>query len=99
MMKKHLVEGVVPVLIELKRALEGQQHWLLRDLLAAIRMLLKDYKHEVSVECAQCRLKTCWWLPASIAGSWIDVCCICKLLGGQRLVVGGPAGSHLPAAL
>ena len=49
MMKKHLVEGVVPVLIELKRALEGQQHWLLRDLLAAIRMLLKDYKHEVSM--------------------------------------------------
>ena len=58
MMKKHLVEGVVPVLIELKRALEGQQHWLLRDLLAAIRMLLKDYKHEVSKECTQRRCKT-----------------------------------------
>lgn len=48
MMKKHLVEGVVPVLIELKRALAAQQHWLLGDLLAAIRMLLKDYKNEVT---------------------------------------------------
>lgn len=64
MMKKHLVEGVVPVLIELKRALEGQQHWLLRDLLAAIRMLLKDYKHEVSVECTHAEVKD------SLVGCW-----------------------------
>lgn len=48
MMKKHLVEGVVPVLIELKRTLEGLCHWLLGDLLTCIRALLKDHKSEVS---------------------------------------------------
>ena len=48
MMKKHLVEGVVPVLIELKRSLEGQRHWLLAALLACITALLKDHKNEVS---------------------------------------------------
>ena len=47
MMKKHLCEAVVPVIIELKRALEGRRHRLLGDLMAAIAALLKDYKHEV----------------------------------------------------
>ena len=47
MMKKHLVEGLVPVLIELKRSLEGQRHWLLGDLLTCVSALLKDHKHEV----------------------------------------------------
>ena len=47
MMKKHLIEGVVPVLIELKRTLEGLRHWLLGDLLTCIRALLKDHKQEV----------------------------------------------------
>ena len=47
MMKKHLVEGVVPVLIELKRSLEGLRHRLLGDLLTCIRALLKDHKNEV----------------------------------------------------
>lgn len=47
MMKKHLVEGVVPVLIELKRTLEGLRHWLLGDLLNCIRALLKEHKTEV----------------------------------------------------
>ena len=47
-MKKHLVEGVVPVLIELKRSLEGLRHWLLGDLLTCIRALLKDHKNEVA---------------------------------------------------
>ncbi len=47
MMKKHLVEGVVPVLIELKCTLEGLRHWLLGDLLTCIRALLKDHKNEV----------------------------------------------------
>ena len=50
MMKKHLVEGVVPVLIELKRNLEGLRHWLLGDLLTCIRALLKDHKNEVSLQ-------------------------------------------------
>ncbi|KAK9813253.1 hypothetical protein WJX72_011494 [[Myrmecia] bisecta] len=47
MMKKHLVEGVVPVLIELKRLLEGLRHHLLGDLMTCIRALLKDYKTEI----------------------------------------------------
>ena len=46
MMKKHLVEGVVPVLIELKRTLEGLRHCLLGELLNCIRALLKDQKSE-----------------------------------------------------
>ncbi len=50
MMKKHLVEGVVPVLIDLKRNLEGLRHWLLGDLLTCIRALLKDHKNEVSLQ-------------------------------------------------
>ena len=52
MMKKHLVEGVVPVLIELKRTLEGMRHWLLGDLLNCIRALLKEHKSEVRQECS-----------------------------------------------
>ncbi len=47
MMKKHLCEGVVPVIIDLKRLLEARRHPLLGDLMAAIRALLKDYKSEV----------------------------------------------------
>ena len=47
MMKKHLCEAVVPVIIDLKRLLEARRHPLLGDLMAAIRALLKDYKSEV----------------------------------------------------
>lgn len=54
MMKKHLVEGVVPVLIELKRSLEGLRHWLLGDLLTCISALLKDHKNEVSASSLHC---------------------------------------------
>lgn len=46
MMKKHLCEAVVPVIIDLKRLLEARRHPLLGDLMAAIRALLKDYKSE-----------------------------------------------------
>ena len=46
MMKKHLCEAVVPVIIELKRGLEAARHALLGDLMACIAALLKDYKHE-----------------------------------------------------
>ena len=46
MMKKHLCEAVVPVLIELKRLLEARRHVLLGDLMACIAAMLKDYKHE-----------------------------------------------------
>ena len=47
MMKKHLCEAVVPVLIELKRLLERRRHALLGDLMVCIAAMLRDYKHEV----------------------------------------------------
>lgn len=46
MMKKYLAEGMVPVLLELKRCLEATRHPLLGDLLAAFRALLRDHKNE-----------------------------------------------------
>ena len=46
MMKKYLGEGMVPVLLELKRCLEAARHPLLADLLAALRALLRDHKNE-----------------------------------------------------
>lgn len=47
MMKKHLVEAVVPVLVELKRQLEAAHHPLMSALRATFCALLKDYKAEV----------------------------------------------------
>ena len=46
MMKKYLAEGMVPVLAELKRALEAARHPLLGDLLATLRALLREHKAE-----------------------------------------------------
>ncbi len=46
MMKKYLGEGMVPVLLELKRCLEAARHPLLGELLAALRALLRDHKNE-----------------------------------------------------
>jgi len=47
MMKKHLVEAVVPVIIELKRMMEASRHPLLAELMAAAAALLKDHKTEI----------------------------------------------------
>ena len=47
MMKKYLAEAMVPMLLELKRALEVARHPLLGQLLATLRALLKEHKHEV----------------------------------------------------
>jgi condensin-2 complex subunit D3 len=47
MMRKHLVESVVPVLVELRRLLQEQRHPLQGDLLAAAAAMLRDYKSEV----------------------------------------------------
>jgi hypothetical protein len=47
MMKKHLVEAVVPVIIELKRMMEASRHPLLADLMAAAAAMLKDHKSEI----------------------------------------------------
>lgn len=47
MMKKHLVEAVVPVIIELKRIMEASKHPLLGSLMAAAAAMLKDHKTEI----------------------------------------------------
>jgi hypothetical protein len=47
MMKKHLVEAVVPVLIELRRMLGEARHPLLGALMATTAALLKEYKAEI----------------------------------------------------
>jgi condensin-2 complex subunit D3 len=47
MMKKHLAEAVVPVLIELKRGMEAARHPLLGDLMAAAAAMLRDHKGEL----------------------------------------------------
>jgi condensin-2 complex subunit D3 len=47
MMRKHLVESVVPVLVELRRLLQEQRHPLQGDLLSAAAAMLRDYKSEV----------------------------------------------------
>ena len=51
-MKKYLAEGMVPVLAELKRALEAARHPLLGQLLATFRALLKEHKGEVRAPAA-----------------------------------------------
>ena len=47
MMKKHLMEGIVPVMVELKRLLEAKRHPLMTQLMLTMRVLLKDHKSEV----------------------------------------------------
>ena len=47
MMRKHLVEGMIPVLAELKRMLQDRRHPLLSNMMATLRVLLKDHKSEV----------------------------------------------------
>lgn len=47
MMKKYLAEGMVPVLLDLKRILEAARSPLLGDLLATFKALLKEHKNEV----------------------------------------------------
>ena len=47
MMRKHVVEGMVPILAELKRMLQERRHPLLNNMMATLRVLLKDHKSEV----------------------------------------------------
>lgn len=63
MMRKHLVEGMVPIMAELKRLLESQRHPLLPALMLTMRTLLKDHKSEASARCLQIPAVTC--LPSS----------------------------------
>ena len=46
-MKRYLVEKMLPILVELKRLLEARQHPLLGDLMTTLTTLLKDHKAEV----------------------------------------------------
>lgn len=46
MMRKHLVERMVPIFVELKRMLEARRHPLLQSLMLTLRVLLKDHKNE-----------------------------------------------------
>ena len=55
MMKKYLAEAMVPMLLELRRALEAARHPLLGQLLATLASLLKEHKHEVGA-CPVCCL-------------------------------------------
>lgn len=54
MMKKYLAEAMVPMLLELRRALEAARHPLLGQLLATLASLLKEHKHEVGAQYAGC---------------------------------------------
>ncbi|KIY91854.1 Condensin-2 complex subunit D3 [Monoraphidium neglectum] len=47
MMKRHLVESVVPVMVELRRLLGEARSPLMGDLMATFSALLKEYKGEV----------------------------------------------------
>lgn len=68
MMRKHLVEGIVPVMVELKRLLEAKNHPLLSQLMLAMRVLLKDHKSEVSPSCSPA------FASLSIATSAMPLC-------------------------
>eukprot|EP00775_Hariotina_reticulata_P011091 gene11092-11246_t len=47
LMKRHLVEQVVPVLVELRRLLAEAKHPLMNELMSCFASLLKEYKGEV----------------------------------------------------
>ncbi|KAF5842057.1 non-SMC mitotic condensation complex subunit 1-domain-containing protein [Dunaliella salina] len=47
MMKKHLVESVIPLLIELKHMLQEARHPMLGQLMTCMAAMLKDYKAEI----------------------------------------------------
>ncbi|KAG2440678.1 hypothetical protein HYH02_010257 [Chlamydomonas schloesseri] len=47
MMRKHLAESVVPLMVELRYLLQAQKHPLLGSLMLCLASLLRDYKSEV----------------------------------------------------
>ncbi|KAL6773776.1 hypothetical protein ACKKBG_A22455 [Auxenochlorella protothecoides x Auxenochlorella symbiontica] len=47
LMRKHLAESVVPVVIDLRRVLESARSPLLADLMLCARVMLKDHKDEI----------------------------------------------------
>jgi condensin-2 complex subunit D3 len=47
MVKKNVLENIVPIIIELKHFLEKHHSPLLRALMEYLKELLKDYKNEI----------------------------------------------------
>ncbi|EFJ45782.1 hypothetical protein VOLCADRAFT_118285 [Volvox carteri f. nagariensis] len=47
MMRKHLVDSVMPLMVELRYMLQAQKHPLLGSLMLCMATLLRDYKSEV----------------------------------------------------
>jgi condensin-2 complex subunit D3 len=45
--KKNVLENIVPIVIELKNLLEKQHSPLLRNLMEYLKELFKDYKDEI----------------------------------------------------
>ncbi|KAG1703671.1 Condensin-2 complex subunit D3 [Nymphon striatum] len=45
--KKNVIENIVPIVIALKHKLEQQKSSLLRELMLYLKELMKDYRHEV----------------------------------------------------
>ncbi|CAG2210196.1 NCAPD3 [Mytilus edulis] len=45
--KKNVIENIVPIVVSLKHMLEQQRSTVLKDLMMYLRELLKDYKNEV----------------------------------------------------
>ncbi|XP_031558321.1 condensin-2 complex subunit D3-like isoform X2 [Actinia tenebrosa] len=46
-LKKNMIENIIPIIIELKHMLEKQRSPLLKDLLAYLKEVMKDYRNEV----------------------------------------------------
>ncbi|KAK2566128.1 Condensin-2 complex subunit D3, partial [Acropora cervicornis] len=45
--KKNMIENIIPIIIELKHLLEKQHSPLLRDLMSCLKEVMKDYRTEV----------------------------------------------------
>ncbi len=48
--KKNLVENIIPIIIGLKNALERKQSPLQKNLMAYLREVMRDFKEEVNGE-------------------------------------------------
>eukprot|EP01080_Neovahlkampfia_damariscottae_P005679 gene5679-9500_t len=46
-LKKHIAENVIPVIIELKRTLEKQRSPLIKNLMEYLKLIMNDYKQEM----------------------------------------------------
>ena len=63
MVKKNVIENMVPIIIALKHKLETARSPLLKELMIYLKDLMKDYKNEV--EC-HFDARFHWGLPTSV---------------------------------